>query len=130
MQHPKKSTMLADKKLKAFVPTLKPDKAKYFYKDILGLQILSEDNYGLEFDANGTLLRVIIVQELKPQEFTVLGWNVADIGSTIKSLNKKGVVCEKYKFLDQDDLGVWKSPGGSKVAWFKDPDGNVLSLTE
>jgi predicted enzyme related to lactoylglutathione lyase len=126
----KKSNMFADKELKAFVPTLKPDKAKYFYKDILGLQLLSEDNYGLEFEANGTLLRVIIVQELKPQEFTILGWNVADIASTIKSLNKKGVVCEKYKFLDQDDLGVWTSPGGSKVAWFKDPDGNVLSLTE
>jgi predicted enzyme related to lactoylglutathione lyase len=124
------SIMLADKKLKAFVPTLKPDKAKSFYKDILGLQLLSEDNYALEFDANETLLRVIIVPELRPQEFTVLGWNVADIASTIKALNKKGVVCEQYKFLDQDNLGVWTSPGGSKVAWFKDPDGNVLSLTE
>ena len=122
--------MLADKELKAFVPTLKPDKAKSFYKDILGLQLLSEDNYALEFDANGTLLRVIIVQELRPQEFTILGWNVADIASTIKSLNKKGIVCERYKFLEQDNLGVWTSPGGSKVAWFKDPDGNILSLTE
>jgi catechol-2,3-dioxygenase len=122
--------MLADKELKAFVPTMKPAIAKSFYKNILGLKLLSEDNYALEFEANGTLLRVIIVQELKPQAFTVLGWNVADISSTIKLLNEKGVLCQMYDFLDQDDLGVWISPGGSKVAWFKDPDGNILSLTE
>lgn len=122
--------MLADKKLKAFVPTTKPDKAKSFYKDILGLELLSEDNYALEFNANGTLLRVIIVQELKPHPFTVLGWNVDNISSTIKSLNSKNVFCEKYDFLKQDDLGIWTSPSGAKVAWFKDSDGNVLSLTE
>ena len=122
--------MFADKNLKAFVPTVMPDKAKLFYENILGLKLLSEDKYALEFDANGTLLRVINVNELKPQVFTVLGWNVDDIYTTIKSLNKKGVVCEKYNFLEQDNFGVWKAPGGSKVAWFKDPDGNVLSLTE
>jgi len=122
--------MLANKELKAFVPTLQPDKAKHFYKDILGLKLLSEDDYGIEFNANGTLLRVIFVHELKPQVFTILGWNVIDIVSAIKSLNKKGILCEKYDFMDQDKLGIWISPGGSKVAWFKDPDGNVLSLTE
>jgi predicted enzyme related to lactoylglutathione lyase len=122
--------MLADKKLKAFVPTVKPAEAKIFYKDILGLTLLSEDNYALEFSANGTLLRVITVPELKPHLFTALGWNVEDISSTIKALNEKGVNCEKYDFLQQDSLGIWISPNGSKVAWFKDPDGNILSLTE
>ncbi len=122
--------MLADKKLKAFVPTVMPDKAKLFYQDILGLKLLSEDKYALEFDANGTLLRVTRVNELKPHPFTVLGWDVDDISTTIKSLNKKGIVCEKYDFLEQDNLGVWTAPGGAKVAWFKDPDGNVLSLSE
>lgn len=122
--------MLADKKLKAFVPTVKPAEAKIFYKDVLGLTLLSEDNYALEFNANGTLLRVIIVGELNPQGFTVLGWNVDNISSVIGSLHKKGVVCEQYGFLEQDKLGIWTSPNGSKVAWFKDPDGNVLSLTE
>jgi catechol 2,3-dioxygenase-like lactoylglutathione lyase family enzyme len=122
--------MLADKELKAFVPTIMPDKAKTFYQDILGLKLLSEDNYALEFNANGVLLRVTFVPELKPQGFTVLGWNVPDILNEVKSLNNKGIVCEKYSFLDQDDLGIWTSPGGSKVAWFKDPDGNILSLTE
>ena len=122
--------MLADKELKAFVPTIKPEEAKIFYKDVLGLKLLSQDDYALGFEANGILLRVIIVPELKPQPFTVLGWNVGDIASTIKSLNDKKIFCEKYDFLEQDGLGIWISPNGSKVAWFKDPDGNVLSLTE
>lgn len=122
--------MLADKELKAFVPTTQPGEAKSFYKNILGLKLLSEDNYALEFDANGTSLRVIIVPELTPRGFTVLGWNVDDIVSTIKSLNKKKIFCEEYEFLKQDELGIWTSPSGAKVAWFKDPDGNVLSLTE
>ncbi len=122
--------MLADKELKAFVPTIKPNEAKSFYKDILGLKLLSEDNYALEFDANGTLLRVTIVQDLKPHPFTILGWNVDNILSVIKQLNDKNIFCEQYGFLKQDDMGIWTSPNGSKVAWFKDPDGNVLSLTQ
>ena len=122
--------MLADKELKAFIPTVKPAEAKKFYKDILGLTLLAEDNYALEFMANKISLRVIIVQDLKPHPFTALGWNVEDISAIIKSLNSKAVFCEKYEFLEQNDLGIWTSPNGSKVAWFKDPDGNVLSLTE
>ena len=122
--------MLTDKKLKAFVPTVKPDEAKLFYKDILGLKLLSEDNFALEFDANGTLVRVTIVQDFKPHPFTILGWNVDDIASVIKQLNDKNIFCERYDFIEQDKLGIWTSPNGSKVAWFKDPDGNVLSLTE
>jgi catechol 2,3-dioxygenase-like lactoylglutathione lyase family enzyme len=122
--------MLSDKELKAFIPTTKPIESKLFYKDILGLPLISEDGYAMEFDAKGTLLRITIVPELTPQPFTVLGWNVNDIYSTIKSLNNKNISCEKFDFLDQDDLGIWTSPNGSKVAWFKDPDGNLLSLTE
>jgi catechol 2,3-dioxygenase-like lactoylglutathione lyase family enzyme len=122
--------MFADKKLKAFVPTLVPERAKKFYKDILGLKLLSEDNYALEFDANGTTLRVTSVPELNPHPFTVLGWDVEDISSVINMLNGFGVHCEKYAFLEQDQLGVWTAPGGTKVAWFKDPDGNLLSVSE
>ena len=122
--------MLADKKLKAFIPTVHPAKAKFFYRDVLGLELLSEDKFALEFNANGTLLRVITVQELTPYPFTALGWNVDDIVATIKALNNKNIFCEKYGFFEQDDLGIWISPNGSKVAWFKDPDGNTLSLTE
>jgi len=122
--------MLAHETLKAFVPTVKPAEAKVFYRDILGLNLLSEDNYALEFDANGTLLRVITVPDLTPHAFTALGWNVKDIKATITVLNNKGVNCEKYDFMEQDDLGIWASPSGAKVAWFKDVDGDVLSLTE
>ncbi|MDB5224361.1 MAG: Glyoxalase/bleomycin resistance protein/dioxygenase [Chitinophagaceae bacterium] len=122
--------MLSDKKLKAFIPTTDPQKAKHFYKDILGLQFLSEDNYAMEFDANGTLLRVTTVRELTPHPFTVLGWKVTDIASVIVELNKKNIFCERYDFLQQDDLGIWHAPGGTKVAWFKDADGNILSLDE
>ena len=122
--------MLGDKKLKAFVSTTNVDKARTFYEDILGLNLVSRDDFALEFDSNGTLLRVTFVSELIPQSFTVLGWNVPEINAIIKSLNKKGIEFNKYDFLKQDNYGVWISPGGSKVAWFKDPDGNVLSLTE
>jgi len=122
--------MLADKKLVAFAATVSQAAAKKFYGDILGLPLLSEDNYALEFNANGTVLRVTNVRELKPHEFTVLGWSTEDISSTIKALNQKGVFFEKYDFLEQDDLGIWTAPGGTKVAWFKDPDGNLLSLSE
>lgn len=121
--------MLANETIKAFVPTIKPTEAKRFYRDILGLTLLSEDDYALEFDSNGTLLRVITVPELTPHQFTAVGWNVKNIEAVIRALNAKGVYCEKYGFMEQDELGIWNSPGGSKVAWFKDPDGNVLSLT-
>lgn len=122
--------MLSDKKLKAFVPTVRPNEARSFYQDILGLKLLSEDNFAVEFDANGTLLRITTVQDLTPQQFTVLGWNVDNIVAVIKQLNNKNVFCERYDFFEQDDFGIWTSPNGSKVAWFKDPDENILSLTE
>ena len=122
--------MIANKKLRAFIPTVMAAKAKSFYKDILELTLLSEDNYALQFEANGVLLRVATVPQLTPHPFTVLDWMVDDIFLAIQSLRKKGVVFEKYDFLQQDDTGVWIAPGGTKVAWFKDPDGNLLSLTE
>jgi len=122
--------MLSDKKLKAFIPTINPQKAKRFYMDILGLTLLSEDNYALEFNANGTLLRITTVEKLNPQPFTVLGWDVDNIVFLIQSLVSKGVVFERYNFFEQDELGIWTSPSGAKVVWFKDTDGNLLSLTE
>ena len=125
-----KSAELSNQNLKAFIPTLQPDKARRFYQDILGLTLLSEDEYALEFDANGTPLRITIVEKLTPHPFTVLGWDVKDIVAMITFLNKKGVQFEKYNFFEQDPLGIWISPSGAKVAWFKDPDGNLLSLTE
>ena len=123
-------SILGNKQLKAFVPTINPAAAKTFYRDILGLALLSEDQFALEFDANGILFRVITVQEFNPYPFTVLGWNVDNIKKVIGELSAKGIFCEKYSFMEQDEAGIWNSPSGAMVAWFKDPDGNVLSLTQ
>lgn len=122
--------MFSDKKIKSFIPTINPAKAKEFYGNILGLALLLEDNYAIEFDANGTHLRITTVEKLSPHPFTVLGWDVGDIISAVEALHNRGVEFERYSFIDQDDLGIWNSPSNAKVAWFKDPDGNLLSLTE
>jgi len=86
--------------------------------------------FALVFDANGTMLRVQKVRALPPAAFTILGWEVRDLRRTIKGLHKNGVRFERYEGLPQDELGIWTTPDGSKVAWFRDPDGNILSLTE
>ncbi|HZR28824.1 MAG TPA: VOC family protein [Terriglobales bacterium] len=122
--------MLASKKIIAFVPTRDSTKAKAFFQQVLGLRLISEDAFALVFDANGTMLRVTPVPELKPHQFTILGWEVTDIEETVSGLQKKGVAFERYGFLKQDDLGIWSAPSGAKVAWFKDPDGNLLSLSQ
>ena len=122
--------MLANGMLKAFIPTVNPQEAILFYRDLLGFELMSEDDYAMEFNANGTLLRVTIVDEFVPQPFTILGWNIENLVFTVRQFNNKNIYFEIFDFLEQDDLGIWNSPGGAKVAWFKDPDGNILSLTE
>ena len=122
--------MLANGMLKAFIPTVNPQEAILFYRDLLGFELMSEDDYAMEFNANGTLLRVTIVDEFVPQPFTILGWNIENLVFTVRQFNEKNIYFEIFDFLEQDDLGIWNSPGGAKVAWFKDPDGNILSLTE
>ena len=122
--------MFKDAILKLFIPTANPDDAKRFYRDILGFELLAEDGFAIEFNANGALLRVAIVNNFVPQSFTILGWNVPDIAKAVAILQGKGVKMEQYGLPGQDETGIWLSPGGSKVAWFKDYDGNVLSVTE
>jgi catechol 2,3-dioxygenase-like lactoylglutathione lyase family enzyme len=122
--------MLAASKLISFVATKDAAKARSFYEQALGLSFVSDSPFAMEFDANGTMLRIQKVQELLPAKHTVLGWQVADIQAEIVALVRSGVVFERYDFLSQDDHGVWTAPSGAKVAWFKDPDGNTLSLTQ
>ena len=81
-------------------------------------------------DAHGTMLRVTAVAEVARPGYTVLGWRVTDIGATIADLRSRGVVFARYDGMDQDDQGVWTTPNGDRIAWFTDPDGNVLSLTQ
>jgi len=114
----------------AFVATANAGRAKSFYADTLGLSLVNEGPFALEFDANGTALRIAIVESVSPAQHTVLGWRVGDIDSVIDSLASNSVTFERIDGMEQDARGVWESPGGAKVAWFKDPDGNTLSLTE
>ena len=113
----------------AFVSVTDPAKARAFYEGTLGLRLVSDVPYALVFDANGTTLRVAEVDAVTPAPYTVLGWIVDDIASKVRELASKGVRCERYDGLEQDELGVWSS-GAALVAWFKDPDGNTLSLTQ
>jgi len=122
--------MLGDCEMMAFTQTTQPDKAKAFYGDVLGLEILEDGPLALVFSAGGTTLRIQKVRHFTPFPFTSLGWKVPDIGATVRQLRAKGVICERYEGMNQDEFGVWLAPGGAKVCWFKDPDGNVLSLTQ
>jgi catechol 2,3-dioxygenase-like lactoylglutathione lyase family enzyme len=125
--------MLGSMEIIAFVPTRSREKARAFFEKTLGLRFISDDQFALVFDANGVMVRVVDVSgvaDYKPAPFTILGWRVSDIGRIVKGLQKKGVKFERYPGMEQDELGVWSSPSGARVAWFKDPDGNVLSVTE
>jgi len=121
---------LGSEKIMAFVGTQDQTKAKKFYHDTLGLHLISEDHFALAFDVEGVILRVTNVGKVVIAPYTVLGWQVKSIAATIKAMREAGVKFEHYDDLGQDELGVWHAPGGAKVAWFKDPDGNTLSITE
>lgn len=122
--------MLGSSPVIAFVATTDPRRAKAFYAGTLGLRLTGEDPFALVFDAAGTMLRVATVTALKPAGYTVLGWNVRDIDRAVRDLAEKGVAFQRYDGMPQDELGIWTSPGGARIAWFLDPDGNTLSLTE
>jgi catechol 2,3-dioxygenase-like lactoylglutathione lyase family enzyme len=122
--------MLSSAKVVAFLATADAARAKAFYGGVLGLPVLSEDSFAVVFDANGTTLRATIVQDVVPAPYTVLGWDVQDIAGTARRLTAAGVVFERYAWLQQDELGIWRAPGGTKVAWFKDLDGNLLSVSQ
>jgi predicted enzyme related to lactoylglutathione lyase len=122
--------MLANSKIIAFVATTDGNRAQQFYGEVLGLKILRDDPFAVVFDVNGTPLRVQKVGSLRPQEFTVLGFHVRDIETTVDQLVQRGVKFERFDGMEQDGRGIWKAPSGARVAWFKDPDGNTLSLTQ
>jgi catechol 2,3-dioxygenase-like lactoylglutathione lyase family enzyme len=117
-------------KIICFVATQHPADARKFYETTLGLKFVSDDPFAMVFEAGGTMLRVQKVQELHPAKHTVLGWDVPDIAARMQELMRKGVRFERFPGLPQDELGAWTTPSGAKVAWFKDPDGNTLSLTQ
>jgi catechol 2,3-dioxygenase-like lactoylglutathione lyase family enzyme len=114
----------------AFIATTNAAVAKKFYGDALGLPLVSEDDFALVFDAHGTTLRIAIVPRVAPAQYTVLGWRVPDIARAVQHLETAGLKLQRYKGMAQDASGVWLSPSGARVAWFKDPDGNTLSISQ
>jgi len=122
--------MLGSTNIVAFVPIKDSEKARAFYEGVLGLRFVKDDGFALVFDANGIMVRAAKMKEVNPAQFTVLGWQVKDIEDVVRALQKKGVHFEIFGFFKQDDLGIWTAPTGDKVAWFKDPDGNILSVSQ
>jgi catechol 2,3-dioxygenase-like lactoylglutathione lyase family enzyme len=122
--------MLSTSPIIAFAATKDPQRARQFYEDVLGLGLVADEPFALVFDANGTSLRIQKVEQVSPPPYTTLGWQVDDIAEIARGLAVEGVSFERFEGLEQDELGVWTSPGGANVAWFRDPDANLLSLTQ
>ena len=123
--------MLGDCKVVAMIATTQPERAKAFYRDVLGLKLVEDAWFAIVFMAGGTRLHIQKVKEFTPLPFTALGWAVADIKSKVAELSKKGVKFERYKELPQDEAGIWTPPDSTAgVCWFKDPDGNTLSISQ
>jgi catechol 2,3-dioxygenase-like lactoylglutathione lyase family enzyme len=122
--------MLTDAKLVAFGATTDGARAARFYRDVLGLRMRYEDDFAVSLDSGGIELRLQKVERFTPQSFTTLGWQVARVLDVLQQLARHGVTPERYPWLDQDAAGVWEAPSGARVAWFKDPDGNLLSVAE
>jgi catechol 2,3-dioxygenase-like lactoylglutathione lyase family enzyme len=122
--------MLGAINIVAFVPTKDSEKSRSFYEGVLGLRFVKDDGFARVLDANGIMVRVSKAPEFKPAQFTILGWQVSGIEKVVTALQEKGVHFERFGFFEQDKLGIWTAPTGDKVAWFKDPDGNILSVSE
>ncbi|WP_341677393.1 VOC family protein [Niveibacterium sp. SC-1] len=122
--------MLGSEKLVGFVATATPGKSRVFYEDTLGLQLLEDSPFALVFRAGATTIRVQKVQGVVVSGYTALGWQVSDIARTVEELAARGVAFQRYEGMDQDATGIWRTPDGSRVAWFRDPDGNTLSITQ
>jgi hypothetical protein len=122
--------MLGKYNIMSIIATAEPARVRPFYEETLGLAVINEDMYGVTFDANGARIRLSFVQEMKAAPYSVLSWSVPDIYEMIAALTVKEVIFEIYPGFGQDKAGVWTAPNGTKVAWFKDPGGNLLSLTQ
>jgi catechol 2,3-dioxygenase-like lactoylglutathione lyase family enzyme len=122
--------VLTNAPLVAFIATTDLARANTFYGDMLGLTAVETSPFASVYDANGTTLRISLVAEMAPAPYTVLGWNVGGLDDLMASLTQHGVTFERFPEMEQDSRGVWTAPSGARIAWFTDPDGNVLSLTE
>lgn len=122
--------MLASGKLIGFVPTKNSKRSREFYEGKLGFKFVSDDQFALVMQAGKSMIRIAKAGKFTPAQYTVMGWEVTDIEAVVKWLTGRGVLFEKYPFVQDQKRGIWTTPNGDKVAWFKDPDGNVLSLSQ
>ena len=122
--------MAAPGSLIAFVPITDGERSKAFYADVLGLEFVQDDGFALVFRSGDNMVRMVRMPSVTPAQFTILGWEATSIEDDVKALTAKGVGFLRYSFFEQDELGIWTAPNGDKVAWFTDPDGNVLSLSQ
>jgi catechol 2,3-dioxygenase-like lactoylglutathione lyase family enzyme len=122
--------MLADCQIAAFVATANAERSRAFYENTLGLKLVADEEYAIVFDANGITLRIQKVRDVAPIPYTALGWHVTNIEKMVEELSGRGVSFEIYDGFGQSDQGIMTFPNGAKVAWFKDPDGNLLSLDQ
>jgi catechol 2,3-dioxygenase-like lactoylglutathione lyase family enzyme len=127
---PESAPTLRDATLVAFGAITDSARAAAFYVDTLGLTVRHEDDFALVLDANGVELRLQKVGAVTPSGFTALGWQVRDIAEVVAALEKQGVTLERYPWFEQDAHGVWQAPSGAQVAWFRDADGNLLSVAQ
>jgi catechol 2,3-dioxygenase-like lactoylglutathione lyase family enzyme len=126
----RRENMLASMNMIGFLLTKDYEKARAFYEGNLGFEFVSLDQFALVMQAGKSMIRIVKVPTFTPLQSTVLGWEVDDIEAIVDWLTKRGVVFEKYPFVEDKERGIWTAPGGSKVAWFKDPDGNVMGVSE
>ncbi len=122
--------MLSSGKMVGFIPTKDYDKARDFYESKLGFKFVSLDKFALVMSVSGHMIRIVKISNFTPLQGTILGWQVEDIESVAAWLRDRGAPPEKYPFAQDQNLGIWTTPDGSKVAWFKDPDGNILSISQ
>ncbi len=117
-------------RLVGFVMTSDAERSRAFYVDVLGLEFLQEDGFALVLRSGKNMVRVVKAETVTPQPFTVLGWETDSIVPRVRELTARGISFTRYPWFEQDELGIWAAPGGTKVTWFTDPDGNVLSLSQ
>jgi len=126
----REDAMLTSGRIVGFVLTKDYEKARAFFEGKLGFAFVSLDQFALVMKAGEHMIRISKVPNFTPFQGTVLGWEVQDVPAVVRWLKERGVSCEKYPFVDDKELGIWNTPNGDKVAWFKDPDGNVLSVSQ
>jgi catechol 2,3-dioxygenase-like lactoylglutathione lyase family enzyme len=124
------ATPLRGAGLVGFVGSSDLTRSRAFYEGVLGLAVVDENAFACVFDVAGTMLRVTAVTEVVTAPYTVLGWAVDDIDTVIDGLRDRGITFARYDGMDQDDRDIWTAPGGGRIAWFADPDGHTLSLTQ